>query len=458
MNRRVVITGLGASTSIGATVGEFWGACRAGLTSVAPIPARWHDYHRFNSPVWAPLPPEPGGDDVVNDVEMTKLDRVAVLAMRTSAEALANAGLTCERVDTKYNRFAIRGTTPDRIGVCIGTGVGGVTSLLSNAAHHMMSKHVPRLQHLAGRAGAAADDRETIERMLAEIVIPFRVNLFTVSMIMPNAVAANVAIKFGVRGPTQTPCAACASGTAALGAGLQAVRSGAADVVIAGGAEYLGDDYGIVFRGFDMARTLAVRDRPDWPDEALNRPFDAARSGFLFSEGGCGILVLEDLEHARARGAPILCELAAYAETCDGSSVMMIDPEGTEIERMLRTLVADAGLRPEDIDYVNAHGTGTRLNDDIEAAIIGRVFGPRPLVNSTKALLGHTIGASGALGAIVAALSIRDATTHLCLNLTDPIADLNFVRAPVAQPIEAAVAQAFAFGGHNAAVLLRTLA
>lgn len=455
MSRRVVITGLGARTSIGSTVGDFWQACLAGRSAVAPIPAKWRDFHRCNSPVWAPLPPDADDDGIVNDIERSKLDRVAVLAMRTAAEALSGAGLPFERIDSKHNRFAIAGVQPERIGVCIGTGVGGVTSLLSNAAHHMLAKQVPRLDELAAPLAIDAPQRELIERMRADIMIPFRANPFTVSMIMPNAVSANVAIKFGIRGPAQTACSACASGTVSLGAALQALQSGTVDVAIAGGVEYLGDEYGMVYRGFDMARTLASRETPDQPDDALNRPFDAGRTGFLFSEGGCGIVVLETAEHARARGAAAICELAAYGETCDGSNIMMIDAEGTQITRMLEGLLASAGLRPEDVDYVNAHGTGTRLNDDIEAAIIGRLFGKRPLVNSTKSLLGHTIGASGTLGAIVAALSIRDGTTHPCRNLTDPIADLNFVREPVRRPIRAAIAQAFAFGGHNAAVLLR---
>jgi 3-oxoacyl-[acyl-carrier-protein] synthase II len=455
MSRRVVITGLGVSTSIGSNLEDFWSSCLAGRTAVAPIPAKWRNFNRCNSPVWSPLPPDPGGDGIVNDIERTKLDRVAVLAMRTAAEALAGAGLAFERIDTKHNRYAIPGVAPERIGVSIGTGVGGVTSLLSNAAHHMLSKQVPRLDELAAGLPTGDGRLDTIARMRDDIMIPFRANPFIVSMLMPNAVSANVAIKFGIHGPAQTACSACASGTAALGAALQSIRSGAVDVAIAGGAEYLGDDYGIVYRGFDIARTLASRENPELPDDALNRPFDAGRTGFLFSEGGCGILVLEDLEHARRRGAPVICELAAYAETCDGSSIMMIDAEGAQIVRMLEGLVAAAGLRPDDVDYVNAHGTGTKVNDDIEAAIIGRVFGPRPLVSSTKSLLGHTIGASGALGAIVAALSIRDGTTHACRNLDDPIADLNFVRGGVRQPIRAAVAQAFAFGGHNAAVLLR---
>jgi 3-oxoacyl-[acyl-carrier-protein] synthase II len=457
MSRRVAITGLGVHTSIGSTVDEFWRACLETRTAVAPIPAKWRDFYRCNSPIWSPLPAEPGGDEIVNDIERTKLDRVAVIAMRTAAAALANAGVDFERIDTKHNRFALRGVAAERIGVCIGTGVGGVTSLLSNAAFHMLSKQVPRLEDVATQLPADAPGRDVIAGMRSDILIPFRANPFTVSMIMPNAVSANVAIKFGIRGPAQTACSACASGTVALGAALEAVRSGAVDMAIAGGAEYLGDDYGIVYRGFDMARTLAVREHPALADDALNRPFDAGRSGFLFSEGGCGILVLEDLDRARARGATILCELAGYAETCDGSNIMMIDPETGQIERMLAGLLSAAGLRPEDVDYVNAHGTGTKLNDDVEAAMIGRVFGTRPLVNSTKALLGHTIGASGALGAIVAALSIRDGTTHACRNLAAPIADLNFVRGPVRQPIRAAVAQAFAFGGHNAAVLLRAV-
>ena len=458
MSRRVVITGLGTRTSIGASVEEFWRGCLEGRSVVAPIPAKWRDFYRCNSPVWAPLPEDPAADEIVNEIERTKLDRVAVLAMQASAEALANARIDVDRIDTKHNRFVIPSLAAERVAVSVGTGVGGVTSLLSNASHHMMAKQLPRLEELAAGLPADSPGRATVDRMQADVIIPFRVNPFTVSMIMPNAVSANVAIKFGIRGPTQTACSACASGTVALGSALQAVRSGAVDVAIAGGVEYLGDAYGIVYRGFDMARTLAVRERPDLPDDALNRPFDAGRSGFLFSEGGCGILVLEDLEHARARGAPIICELASFAETCDGSNIMMIDPGSGQIERMLNQLVAGAGLRPEDVDYVNAHGTGTRLNDDIEAAIIGRVFGTRPLVNTTKSLLGHTIGASGAIGAIVAALSIRDGTTHVCRNLTDPIADLAFVRESVRQPIRTAVAQSFAFGGHNAAVLLRALA
>lgn len=457
MSRRVAITGLGARTSIGTNVADFWRACLDGKTSVAPIPAKWRDFYRCSSPVWSPLAPDVDDDGIVNEVERTKLDLVAVLAMKTAAEAISGAGLAFERTDTKHNRFTIQGLDAERVGVCIGTGVGGVTSLLSNASHHMLSRHVPRLDEVAASLAADAPVRQVIERMRADILIPFRVNPFTVSMIMPNAVSANVAIKFGIRGPAQTPCSACASGTVALGAALQALRAGTVDVVVAGGVEYLGDAYGIVYRGFDMARTLVSREPADAADDALNRPFDAGRTGFLFSEGGCGVLVLESLEHARARGAPVLCELAGFGETCDGSNIMMIDPSGTQIARMLEGLLASAGVRPEDVDYVNAHGTGTRLNDDVEAAVVGRLFGKGPLVNSTKSLLGHTIGASGALGAIVAALSIRDGTTHACRNLSDPIADLDFVRGPVRRPIRTAIAQAFAFGGHNAAVLLRAM-
>jgi 3-oxoacyl-[acyl-carrier-protein] synthase II len=349
----------------------------------------------------------------------------------------------------------------ERTGVFVGTGVGGINSLLSNAAYHMLSPQPPRLQQIAKTLAASGQHPEELraaKRVAADILIPFRTNPFVVSMIMPNAVSANIAIKFGIRGPAQTNCSACSSGTVAIGSAFHAVQGGTLDTAIAGGVEYLNDDYGILFRGFDMARTLVARGPKPFRDDQLNRPFDRDRSGFLFSQGGCGVMVLEELEHARARKAPILCEVAAYAETCDGFNIMMIEPKGRQIERMLARLLSSAGCAARDVDYINAHGTGTQLNDAAETEVIERVFGKAPLVNSTKSLLGHTIGASGALGVIVAALSIRDGATHVCKNLDNPIRDLNFVRAPGRHRIRTAVAQSFAFGGHNAALLLKAMA
>jgi 3-oxoacyl-[acyl-carrier-protein] synthase II len=190
------------------------------------------------------------------------------------------------------------------------------------------------------------------------------------------------------------------------------------------------------------------------PDTA-NRPFDENRSGFLFSQGGAAALILEELEHAQRRGATIMAELIGFAETFDANSMMSLAPGGKQIERMVRAALDDANLSPDDVDYLNAHGTGTKNNDQTEAEVIQRVFGKSIRVNSTKSLLGHTIGASGAFEALVAALTLRDGKTHISRNLENPVLDLNFVHS--VEPFEPRVAlsQSFAFGGHNAAIVLR---
>ncbi len=458
MSRRVVITGLGAFTAIGKTVEEFWRGCLDGRTSVAEIPAKWNDFHRYSSPVWSPLPPFDSTSGIVNDIEKTKLDMAAVMALETAAEAFRHAGVPYSILDVKRNAYTLPSLDSTRTGVFIGTGVGGINSLLSNASHHMMSQQPGRLQQLAQAVAGNEEQRKLVERIAADVQIPFRANPFVVSMIMPNAVSSNVAIKFGIHGPVQTYCAACSSGTVAIGNAFRALQNGLVDTAVAGGVEYLCDDYGMIFRGFDIARTLVTPGKQPFSHDQLNRPFDRNRSGFLFSQGGCGMMVLEDLERARARNAPILCEIAAYSETCDGFNIMMMEPNGPQIVRMLSQLLEAGGCQGSDVDFVNAHGTGTQLNDATELEIIDRGFGKRALVNSTKSLLGHAIGASGALGSLVAALSIRDGTTHICKNLETPIHDLNFVRSVASHPIRIAAAQSFAFGGHNAALLLKAVA
>jgi 3-oxoacyl-[acyl-carrier-protein] synthase II len=271
-------------------------------------------------------------------------------------------------------------------------------------------------------------------------------------MLMPNAASAAVANKHSIRGPNLTYCVACASGTVAVGHAYRAVRDGEVALAVSGGAEFLYDEHGHIFRGFDVAGTL-VRDCAD-PEKA-NRPFDEKRSGFLFSQGGAAVLVLEELERALRRRAPIIAELVGFAETFDAHSMMSLAPGGGEIERMLRASLADAGLEARAVGYVNAHGTGTQNNDAIEGEVIRRVFGDSAAVNSTKSLLGHTIGASGAFEALVTALTLRDGRTHINRNLDAPCCDLNFVRSTGAFAPEVGLSQSFAFGGHNAALVLR---
>jgi 3-oxoacyl-[acyl-carrier-protein] synthase II len=227
---------------------------------------------------------------------------------------------------------------------------------------------------------------------------------------------------------------------------------GAVDLALCGGAEYLGDPYGGIFRGFDVARTLA---RVDVHPTRANRPFDRDRTGFLLAEGGAGVLVCEEWEAAHRRGARPLAEIAGYAETFDGHSIMMMEPSGRRITDMLTAALDDAGCTPGAIDYINAHGTGTLVNDEIESAVIERLFGGRPLVAATKSLTGHCIGASGGIEAAVTALSLARQETHACGNLENPIRDLRFVRDAGPCRIDTGITQSFAFGGHNAAVVMR---
>jgi 3-oxoacyl-[acyl-carrier-protein] synthase II len=289
-----------------------------------------------------------------------------------------------------------------------------------------------------------------LDTLLASL--PKRFNPLAASMIMPNAVSATLGIRYSLRGPNATCALACAAGTTAIGQALRSIRAGDTDMVLCGGAEFVGDPFGGVFRAFDTARTLAsVVDRP----EAANRPFDRGRTGFLLAEGGAAVLVCEEWQHARRRGGRIYAEIVGYGESFDAYSMMIMEPGGRQLSRTIRASLADAGIDPGEVDYVNAHGTGTVVNDDVESAVIEAIFGTRPLVNATKSLTGHCIGASGAIEAAITALSLRDQKVHGCVNLEDPVRPLNFVRRSTAARLVWAVTQSAAFGGHNAAVVMR---
>jgi len=451
MNRRVVITGAGVVSSIGIGVDEFWRHCLQAKSTVAPIPANWERYAALHSRLWSPLPdidPEYLG---VARTERLQLDPGSVLAHGAAREAFERAGFNIVPDAASSRVFSLAGADPTLIGVYLGTGIGGAYSFLHNHTHHLYQRARATLKDYA-ETRASAQDRETLDGVLALMAHGPRYHPFVVSMLMPNASSAAVAIKFSITGPNVTYCVACASGTVAVGNAYRAVRDGCVDVAVSGGCEYLNDEHGHIFRGFDVAGTL-LRDCAD-PD-AANRPFDEKRSGFLFSQGGAAVLVLEELEHAQRRGATIMAELTGFAETFDAHSMMSLAPGGGQIERMLRAALADAGVGAHEVDYINAHGTGTKNNDETEAEIIDRVFGKSVLVNSTKSLVGHTIGASGAIEILVTALSLRDQTTHICRNLDAPLRDLNFVRAVEQSDLRVGLSQSFAFGGHNAAVVLR---
>jgi 3-oxoacyl-[acyl-carrier-protein] synthase II len=419
LKRRVVITGGGVVSAIGIGLEAFWRSCLEGRSMVAAIPPAWLASAELHSRLWSPLPEIDHEALGIGRTERLQLDPFAVLALGASREALMNAGFGFVPAP-RTRALPIAGEDRANIGVFMGTGIGGAHTFLHNHSIHL--SHGPRYHP------------------------------FVVSMLMPNAGSAAVANKFSIHGPNLTYCVACASGTVAVGHAYRAVRDGQVALALTGGAEYLHDERGHIFRGFDVAGTL-VRDCAD-PEKA-NRPFDEKRSGFLFSQGGAAVLVLEELEHALRRRAPVIAELVGFAETFDAHSMMSLAPEGTQIERMIRASLSDAGVEAGAVDYVNAHGTGTQNNDAIEGQVIRRVFGDSVAVNSTKSLLGHTIGASGAFEALVTALTLRDGRTHINRNLDAPCCDLNFVRTTQTFAPEVGLSQSFAFGGHNAALVLR---
>jgi len=449
MTRRVVVTGLGVISSFGDDPEGFWRDCLAGRGVAEPIPDAWRDYATFRSSVWAPIT-LPDFSTRFSRVERAQHDPVTLLACAAAAQALDGAGIESRVADRRGNTLALDGVRAERCAVYVGTGVGGTHSFMENHAHHVLARAGERVRGIR----AEADDpalRNELDALLATMTHASRFNPFVVSMLMPNAPSAYLGIKYGLRGPNAACVQACASGTVAVGRAFEAIAAGRADCALAGGSEYLDDPRGSIFLGFDICRALC---RDCDPPEAANRPFDVARSGFQFSQGGAAMLMLESAEHAAARGAQPLAEVAAFAESFDAHSMMNPEPQGLAMEAMLRELLAQGGIEAGDVDYVNAHGTGTQSNDACEAAVIGRVFGSRVAVNSTKSLLGHTIGASGAIEAAVTALSLRDQRLHPSRNLSEPIADLDFVTHAQARSLRFAVSQSFAFGGHNAALLM----
>lgn len=447
MKRRVVVTGIGIVSSIGTSAEEFWHNCMAGKSIVQEIPAHWREYSSFKSTLWSPLPAIDYAEHGITRTQRMQHDPVSLNAIVSAHEAITNAGWSPRSELDDVDSTAADSHT----GIYIGTGIGGSHTFLENHMHPVLSRARKELESINNDGDLTTVQREAIASIVDRMHHPRRINPFMASMYMANTVAASLGIKFSLRGPNHTYCQACASGTVAIGEAFRAIRDGNVDAALAGGSEYFYDHHGYLFQAFDVAGTL-VQECDD-PGTA-NRPFDERRSGFLFSQGASAILTLELLDNAVARQAPIIAEVIGYAESFDAYSMMAMPPEGEQIERMIRSSVRDAGLTVDDIDYINTHGTGTASNDRIEADIIDRVFGRKPLINATKSLVGHTIGASGALEAAVLALSLQHQTTHPSINLNDPIADLNFVTDAGDFALSHGLSQSFAFGGHNAAIVM----
>jgi len=445
-HRRVVITGMGTLSSLGLDLNQFWESALEGNTSIAPIPDRWQHFNKFRSQIWSPLPNIDYQSKGIPKIDLLRTDPVTLNFALTAEEALRHAGYDIQKNDSGHG-YTIEGIDNTRTGVYVGTAVGGVNSSFKNHSNMLLHRLHPKISELISEEEAKALGMDLW-------IHPKKLNGFTVPMLMPNAISAYFAIRYGLSGPNQTVTLACAAGGAALGQAYRAIKSDIVDLAISGGSEYLGDEYGASFKGFDAAGTLTTLN--DDPAQA-NRPFDKNRVGFLFAEGGSGTLVLEEYEKAKARGANILAEISGYGESFDAYNMLRPANDGKLAAQAIDSAIKDAGLSTEDIGYVNTHGTGTPTNDEIEAKMIAEMFTHKPHVNATKSLIGHTIGASGAIEAIVTAMSLKQQRTHGCLNLNDPVVDLNFCFN--SQDIEArhAITHSFAFGGHNIALTLSAI-
>jgi len=451
--RRVVVTGVGALCSLGTDSKQVWSNALQAVAPVSEVPSEWLSYADLRSRLWSPLPEIDFREYGIPRGEILRTDPVTLIGFIAAREALQNAGFELRESETS-NVFSVPGLDPLRTVIYMGSSVGGSSSLLQNQSHHLLSKRRAQLAGLKAEAAteAVADAFQRADDVFASVPYPKRFNGFIIPMLMPNAVPAYLGIKFSLHGHNNAISLACASGTSAVGHAFHAIADGRADAALCGGSEFLNDGYGSAFRGFDAAATLTTNNEN--PQQA-NRPFDEGRAGFLFSEGGAAALILEEYESAKARGAPIVAEVCGYAETFDAHSMLRSAPDGVHASRMFDAVLEDAGISAAQIGYVNTHGTGTELNDKIEAEVIGRYFDHGPRITASKSLTGHTIGAAGALEAVFTALSLQQQTSHACHNLERPIADLNFVREVGAESFEYGVSHSFAFGGHNAAVVMK---
>jgi 3-oxoacyl-[acyl-carrier-protein] synthase II len=404
MARRVAITGMGTVNPLGNNVQDFWRRAKAGENGITRITR--FDPSQHPSQVAGELK-EFNAADFFDAKEARRMDRFTIYAVAAASQAYRDA-------DMKEGNF-----DPERTGVILGNGIGGIEVMGDN------------FKKLFDRGIKA------IHPLLAPMMII-------------NIAAGNLAIKFKLQGPCLAIVTACASAADALGTAFQQIRLDKADMMLAGGTEAALTPMGLASFTALQAVSTRYNDRPD----KASRPFDAGRDGFIMSEGA-GILVLEELEHARRRGVHIYAELAGYGASCDAYHLTAPHPEGSGARRAMGLAAADAGLKLEDIDYINAHGTSTPVNDPVETKAIKDLFGEhaRKLrVSSTKSMVGHLLGAAGAVEAIATALALQEQFYPPTRNyeIPDPACDLDYVpNKGVAAPMRAALSNSLGFGGHN---------
>jgi 3-oxoacyl-[acyl-carrier-protein] synthase II len=407
--RRVVVTGMGALTPLGLDVRSFWDGLVAGRSSCAEISS--FDASGFPVRIACELP---GFDPEVfiDKRDVRKMDPVTRYAMAAALMAWKDSG------------FEDGGAEPDRSGVVIGTGVGGIQTLEDQ--HTVLMEKGPR-----------------------------RISPFFIPMLIADMPSGLVSIRLGLKGPNYATVSACASGAHAIGAAFRAIRDGEADVMVTGGTEAAVCPLSVA--GF--ANMKAISARNDDPEHA-SRPFDKDRDGFVLGEGA-GIVVLEELDHALARGATVLAEMIGFGATGDAHHMTAPAPEGEGMARAMAAALADAGISPSDVQYVNAHGTSTPPNDRLETAAIRSVFGDHAeslAVSSTKSMTGHLLGAAGGIEFIATVLTLTKSIIPPTINYEtpDPECDLDYVPNQAREAkVTCALTNSFGFGGHNAVVALR---
>ena len=408
---RVVITGMGLLTPVGHGVQNSWDALLAGKSGGAPIKnfEITDDYDvRFAAEVkdWTP-------DSVLDRKEAKRTDRFAQFAIWTAEEAVVSAGLKDnDKLDL------------DRIGVIIGSGIGGITTFEDQA-------------------------RVMVERG------PKRISPFFIPMFIPDIAAGHVSMRYGFRGPNYCTVSACASSAHAVGDAVRILQRGDANIMITGGAEATVTPMTIA--GFANMKALSARNESP---ETASRPFDGGRDGFVLGEGA-GVVVLETLEHALARGANIIAEVVGFGQSGDAYHLTAPAPEGAGAQLAMRHALADAGIQPTDVDYINAHGTSTPMNDLNETLAVKKVFGDHAyqlVMGSTKSMTGHLLGAAGAVETVISALVCKTGQIPPTINFEtpDPACDLNYAHnRKLEREVEYAISNSFGFGGHNVCLAVK---
>lgn len=410
-SRRVVVTGLGAVTSLGHDVESFWASLVAGRSGVRRISL--FDPSEFASQIGAEVLDWEAAQHM-DPKEARRNDRYTHFGFVAAKQAFTDSGLDMGKEDA------------DRVGVMIGSGIGG------------MYTYESQLKVLAERG-------------------PRKVSPFTIPSLIGNMCSGLFAIEIGARGPNFGVVSACATGTHALGEAAHAIRRGDVDVMVAGGSEAAITPF--AYASFCSMKAMSTRN--DTPSTA-SRPFAKSRDGFIMGEGS-GVLVLESLEHAQARGARIYCELAGYAATCDAFHITQPDPEGKGLSMAMKRALASAGATPESVDYINAHGTSTPYNDKFETLAIKKIFGDharKVAISSTKSMTGHLLGAAGGIESVISVKTIQTQTIAPTINLEepDPECDLDYVpNAARKATVKTVLSNNLGFGGQNAAIVFRAL-